>query len=310
MTLRRHRSRSGCAPARSASSRSSRTRSYPAPAVSPPRTTAVCARPFQRGPRTGSSTARRFAVSSTRHRSFVRARGRPLPHPPDPYARGHRNLAQPSRAHSRLNEDLNRGDSGSGTTSAIRRSGHIGEDVTRPMPWGERFGGHFHPLGAVAACRGTARERDGRGLNLTEQVRDGIPLPLRPGRRLRRRSRRDRTDHGSFLPISTTNIDDALRRRRPRRLGASRRGRSAFSARAARTRIDALVHDLVEHSERAGAIVQGERAAQAMATLRDFMFEHVLPGPGRAPRALQDRNGRAQACLSTTARILKPSALR
>src|SRR5262249_14867805 len=40
-------------------------------------------------------------------------------------------------------------------------------------------------------------------------------------------------------------------------------------------RIDALVHDLVEHSERAGEIVQGERAGAAMQALRDFMFERV-----------------------------------
>ena len=44
-------------------------------------------------------------------------------------------------------------------------------------------------------------------------------------------------------------------------------------------RIDALVHDLVEHSERAAAIVQGERAAAAMDELRSFMFERVYLGP-------------------------------
>src|SRR5205823_7097719 len=44
-------------------------------------------------------------------------------------------------------------------------------------------------------------------------------------------------------------------------------------------RIDALVHDLVEHSEPAGEIVQGEAAAGAMAALREFMFERVYLGP-------------------------------
>ena len=43
-------------------------------------------------------------------------------------------------------------------------------------------------------------------------------------------------------------------------------------------RIDSLVHDLVEHSERAGEIVQGPQAAAAMAELRDFMFERVYLG--------------------------------
>jgi dGTPase len=44
-------------------------------------------------------------------------------------------------------------------------------------------------------------------------------------------------------------------------------------------RIDALVHDLVENSERAGAIVQGERAGAAMTDLRSFMFDRVYLGP-------------------------------
>jgi dGTPase len=44
-------------------------------------------------------------------------------------------------------------------------------------------------------------------------------------------------------------------------------------------RIDALVHDLVEHSEAAGEIVQGETIGGAMAELREFMFGRVYLGP-------------------------------
>jgi dGTPase len=44
-------------------------------------------------------------------------------------------------------------------------------------------------------------------------------------------------------------------------------------------RIDALVHDLVETSEPAGDIAQGEVAGRAMAELRKFMFERVYLGP-------------------------------
>jgi dGTPase len=43
-------------------------------------------------------------------------------------------------------------------------------------------------------------------------------------------------------------------------------------------RIDALVHDLVEHSEAAGDIVQGDEAGAVMDALRSFMFEHVYLG--------------------------------
>ncbi len=44
-------------------------------------------------------------------------------------------------------------------------------------------------------------------------------------------------------------------------------------------RIDTLVHDLVETSQAAGDIVQGERIGGAMSDLRAFMFEHVYLGP-------------------------------
>jgi dGTPase len=153
--------------------------------------------------------------------------------------------------------------------------GHIGEDVLDQC-LRERFGGAFHhweqSLRVVDSL-----ERDGRGLNLTEQVRDGIlchsgraPLPA--------------TLEGSIVRITDRfaylnhDIDDALRAGvlDPATLPAEA---IAVLGDRGSTRIDGLVHDLVEHSQRAGAIVQGERAAQAMATLRDFMFEHVYLGP-------------------------------
>ena len=51
------------------------------------------------------------------------------------------------------------------------------------------------------------------------------------------------------------------------------------AAREAMRRIDQLVHDLVEHSEAAGDIVQGEVIGGAMSELRAFMFERVYLGP-------------------------------
>jgi dGTPase len=47
-------------------------------------------------------------------------------------------------------------------------------------------------------------------------------------------------------------------------------------------RIDTLVHDLVEHSDRAGDIVQGDEVGEAMLSLRSFMFERVYLGPHTA----------------------------
>jgi dGTPase len=153
--------------------------------------------------------------------------------------------------------------------------GHIGEDVLDRC-LRQRFGGAFHhweqSLRVVSSL-----ERDGRGLNLTEQVRDGIvchsgraPAPATLEGAIVRI-----TDRFAYL---NHDIDDALR---AGVLDAAALPAEAIAVLGERgsTRIDALVHDLVEHSERAGAIVQGDRAARAMAALRDFMFERVYLGP-------------------------------
>ena len=57
-------------------------------------------------------------------------------------------------------------------------------------------------------------------------------------------------------------------------------------------RIDKLVHDLVESSERAGDIVQSAEVGQAMLSLRSFMFERVYLGP-----QVRGEHERAQAAV-------------
>ncbi|HUB76165.1 MAG TPA: deoxyguanosinetriphosphate triphosphohydrolase [Solirubrobacteraceae bacterium] len=173
----------------------------------------------------------------------------------------------------RLNEDLVEA-IGLGHDLGHPPFGHIGEDVLDRC-LRERFGGHFHHW--EQSLRVVERiERDGRGLNLTEQVRDGIlghsgraamPSTLE-GEIVRI------TDRFAYL---NHDIDDALRAGvlRVRELPAEP---IAVLGESGSRRIDALVHDLVEHSERAGAIVQGEEAAAAMSALRDFMFERVYLG--------------------------------
>jgi dGTPase len=52
-------------------------------------------------------------------------------------------------------------------------------------------------------------------------------------------------------------------------------------------RIDTLVHDLIDASERAGDIAQSEEVGAAMLSLRRFMFERVYLGP--EARAEHDR---------------------
>ncbi len=174
----------------------------------------------------------------------------------------------------RLNEDLVEA-IGVGHDLGHPPFGHIGEDVLDRCLQ-ERFERGFrhyeHSLRVVDRL-----ERDGSGLNLTEQVRDGIvchssraPLPRTlEGRIVRIIDRVAYINH---------DIDDALR--------AGVLDQAELPAQAigvlgetGSDRIDALVHDMVERSARAEDIVQGEEAGAAMAQLREFMFERVYLGP-------------------------------
>jgi dGTPase len=120
-------------------------------------------------------------------------------------------------------------------------------------------------------------ELDGAGLNLTEPVRDGIlghssraPLPRTlEGRIVRLVDRVAYINH---------DIDDALRAGVLDEADLPAEPIAVLGDTGAH-RIDALVHDLVETSDAAGDIVQGERAGAAMDALRTFMFDRVYLGP-------------------------------
>ncbi|HEY1834716.1 MAG TPA: deoxyguanosinetriphosphate triphosphohydrolase, partial [Solirubrobacteraceae bacterium] len=174
----------------------------------------------------------------------------------------------------RLNEDLTEA-IGLGHDLGHSPFGHLGEEVLDSC-LKERFGCDFHHF--EHSLRIVERlERDGRGLNLTEQVRDGI---------LRHSSRTDppATLEGRIVRLIDRvayinhDIDDALRAGilDERDLPAESIEVLGDSGSA---RIDALVHDIVEQSERAGEIVQGPLAGPAMGELREFMFERVYLGP-------------------------------
>jgi dGTPase len=182
----------------------------------------------------------------------------------------------------RLNEDLAEA-VGLGHDLGHPPFGHIGEEVLDHC-LKERFGLDFrhyeHSLRVVDRL-----ERDGAGLNLTAQVRDGIarhssraPLPeTLEGRIVRIIDRVAYINH---------DIDDAVRAGLLREDELPSEPIAVLGSDGSR-RIDALVHDMVEHSARAGDIVQGPQAGPAMAELRDFMFERVYLGP--AVRAEHER---------------------
>jgi dGTPase len=148
--------------------------------------------------------------------------------------------------------------------------GHIGEEVLDRC-LSERFGVRFHhnhhSLRVVERL-----ERDGLGLNLTEQVRDGILRHTGPdlpatleGRIVRLVDRIAYINH---------DIDDALRAGVLRTEDLPKEEIAALG-RTGSERITSLVIDLVERSAAAGDIVQGEEVGAAMARLRGFMFERV-----------------------------------
>jgi dGTPase len=182
----------------------------------------------------------------------------------------------------RLNEDLTEA-IGLGHDLGHTPFGHIGEEALDAC-LRERFGTGFrhyeHSLRIVDAI-----ERDGAGLNLTEQVRDGIashsggaPRPQTlEGRIVRIIDRVAYINH---------DIDDAVRAGLLTEADLPAQP-IAILGQTGSARIDALVHDMVESSRSAGDILQGTQAAEAMGQLRSFMFERIYLGP--AVRAERER---------------------
>ena len=188
-----------------------------------------------------------------------------------------------------LNEDLTEA-IGLGHDLGHPPFGHAGEEA---LDAALREGGHAgfkhneHSLRVVDVL-----ERDGRGLNLTEQVRDGIlnhtgsrkPASLE-GRIVKLVDRVAYINH---------DIGDAVRAGvlRPEELPAAEIELLGSSGSA---RIDTLVRDIVECSRGTGEIAQSEENGGAMLRLRKFMFDRVYLGP--VARAEHERVHRAMQAL-------------
>jgi dGTPase len=152
--------------------------------------------------------------------------------------------------------------------------GHIGEEVLDAClrdRFGEGFRHNHHSLRIVERI-----ERDGAGLNLTEQVRDGILRHTGPDLPATLEGRIVRlVDRVAYI---NHDIDDALRAGvlAPEDLPEDEIAALGTTGSA---RIDTLVRDMVERSSEAGDILQGPDAGAAMDRLRTFMFERVYLGP-------------------------------
>jgi dGTPase len=159
--------------------------------------------------------------------------------------------------------------------------GHTGEqalDEVLSERFGRRFRHNEHSLRVVEVL-----ERDGRGLNLTAETRDGILHHTGPGEPATLEGKIVRlVDRVAYI---NHDIDDALRAGILSADDLPREEIAILGERGSR-RIDTLVHDLVETSAEAGDIVQSEEIGRAMLDLRSFMFERVYLGPAaEEPRA-------------------------
>ncbi len=173
----------------------------------------------------------------------------------------------------------------------VARALRLNEDLVEAIGLGHDMG--HTPFGHAGeqALDAALRDRFGSGhgfrhneqslriaerLNLTHEVRDGIlthtgthePATLE-GKIVRIVDRVAYINH---------DIDDALRHGILAEDDLPRAEIEILGPTGSR-RIDTLVHDLVETSDAAGDIVQDERVADAMASLRSFMFDRVYLGP-------------------------------
>ena len=169
----------------------------------------------------------------------------------------------------RLNEDL---------TEAIALGhdlghtpfGHAGEEVLDEVQRNLGQPGFKHNEQSVRVVE--VLEKDGKGLNLTWEVRDGIRCHT--GEQL------PATLEGRIVCISDRiayinhDIDDALRAGliSPSDLPVSP---LSLLGKTGSKRIDTLVHDLVDTSYEQGDITQSPDIKAAMTELREFLFETV-----------------------------------
>ena len=187
-----------------------------------------------------------------------------------------------------------------GIARGVARGLRLNEDLTEAIAVGHDLGhppfGHAgeKALDAILRERGAAGfrhnehslrvverlERDGRGLNLTWETRDGILKhtgPVEPetqeGRIVRLVDRFAYINH---------DIDDALRAGLLDVADLPAEPIALLGDSGSR-RIDTLVHDLVETSAVAGDIVQSDVVGEAMLDLRSFMFERVYLQQDHAP---------------------------
>ena len=170
----------------------------------------------------------------------------------------------------RLNEDLVEA-IGLGHDMGHTPFGHAGEEAL-DAALAERFGGRFR--------HNEQSLRIAERLNLTYEVRDGILTHTG--------EREPETHEGKIVRIVDRvayinhDIDDAIRHGILAESDLPHDEIDVLGT-SGSDRIDSLVHDLIETSEREGDIAQSEEVGEAMLSLRSFMFDRVYLGPQARP---------------------------
>lgn len=150
--------------------------------------------------------------------------------------------------------------------------GHAGERALNQIT--REYGGFHHNEQSVRVVE--RLEKDGMGLNLTKEVRDGIlnhQTSLMPG-----------TMEGKIVRLSdkiayvNSDIDDAIR------AGIIREEEipgelTDVLGHTTNARLNTLVHDIVIHSEGKDDICMSKEVEQAMFALRKFLFANLYTNP-------------------------------
>ena len=165
--------------------------------------------------------------------------------------------------------------------------GHSGEDVLQQLL--ENVGGFEHNVQSLRVVE--KLENDGRGLNLTFEVRDGILNHKKSGR--------PATLEGVVLSIADRiayinhDIDDAIRAGVLKESDIPQSSHEMFGSTHGR-RINSMIVNVVENSLGKPTVAFTPECAEEFDRLREFMFDRVYYNPeakteeGRAKRMLEE----------------------
>lgn len=174
----------------------------------------------------------------------------------------------------------------------IAKALHLNEDLTEAIALGHDLGhtpfGHAGERALDRKCPGgfchneqsvrvvEVLEKEGKGLNLTKEVRDGILNHQTSGM--------PSTLEGKIVRLSDKiayihhDMDDAIRARILSENDIPKEIRNTLGNTITK-RFDRLTHDIIRSSYDKNDICQSEEVGQAMKELRRFMFENVYTNP-------------------------------